>query len=193
MSASEPRRVRLESAQLRVLAHPLRSRLLSALRGYGPATATVLAQRLRTNSGATSYHVRQLAEVGLVEEDLDRGNGRERWWRSAHDITSWTDTAFDADPDDRAASDWLARHHLRLMGQWVENWMEARREWPLAWREVADQSDYEFHLTPEQLAALLGEVHEVIARHRRDAGDALPGAERCAVLLQAFPIQEPLL
>ena len=38
--------LRLDAAALKVLAHPLRSRLLSALRVDGPATATALAARL---------------------------------------------------------------------------------------------------------------------------------------------------
>ena len=49
-----------------MLAHPLRSRLLDELRLSGPATATTLAAVLHTNSGATSYHLRKLAEVALV-------------------------------------------------------------------------------------------------------------------------------
>ena len=38
--------------QIRVLAHPLRSRLVDRLRRRGPATATTLAKELDTNSGA---------------------------------------------------------------------------------------------------------------------------------------------
>ena len=60
--------VRLDATSLRVLAHPLRSRLLSRLRVGGPATATDLATALGTNSGATSYHLRKLESVGLVTD-----------------------------------------------------------------------------------------------------------------------------
>ena len=100
--------------QLRVLAHPLRTRLLGALRFHGPATSTALAARLGTNSGATSYHLRQLAEAGLVEDDPERSNGRDRWWRAAHDATSWTSADFEDDPDARAADDWLLRHQAHV-------------------------------------------------------------------------------
>ena len=48
-------------AALRALGHPVRLRILGLLRADGPATATALAQRLGLNSGATSYHLRQLA------------------------------------------------------------------------------------------------------------------------------------
>src|SRR4051812_49756154 len=61
--------------------HPLRARLLTALRMNGGATATALARELGTNTGATSYHLRKLASVGLVEE-TEGGRGKERWWRA---------------------------------------------------------------------------------------------------------------
>ncbi len=57
------------------------------LRLEGPATATQLAQQLKLNTGATSYHLRQLAEHGFIEEDHERGDARDRWWRAAHEST----------------------------------------------------------------------------------------------------------
>ena len=82
--------LRLDGRALRVLAHPLRSRLLTALRMDGPATATALARSLGTNTGATSYHLRKLASVGLVAE-TDEGRGRERWWRASTPSHEWTE------------------------------------------------------------------------------------------------------
>ena len=194
MSPVDPsRRVHLYSAQLRVLAHPLRSRLLSALRAFGPATATELAQRLQTNSGATSYHLRQLADVGLIEEQPEEAGGRRRCWRAAHDVTSYRESSFEHDPDDRAAADWLLGHHVRLVQRWTEDWLESRREWSNEWRDVADLSDYEFALTPRGLAALNRDLHAVVERHRAQADPAAPGAEKCAVVLQSFPMPAPRL
>ena len=78
---------------LKALAHPVRLRMLSLLRLDGPATASGLAARLGLNSGATSYHLRQLALHGFIEQDSERGNQRERWWRSRHEMTTFlTDT-----------------------------------------------------------------------------------------------------
>lgn len=187
MSGSEPQQVRLNSEQLRALAHPLRSRLLSALRAYGPATATALADRLGSNSGATSYHLRRLAAAGLIDEDHVGGTGGQRWWRSRHESTTWVESEFDADPDDRAAVDWAIGHHVRLMTRWVEDWVESRREWSTQWRDAAALSDLELRLTPEGLALLSRDLHEVIERHRKDSDSAEPGVERCAVILHAFP------
>ena len=191
-SADPPRCVHLDSAQLRVLAHPLRSRLLSALRAFGPATATELAQRLQTNSGATSYHLRQLADVGLIEEQPEQAGGRRRCWRPAHDFTSYRESAFEDDAD-RAAVDWLLGHHIRLVQRWTEDWLESRREWSTQWRDAADQSDYEFALTPEGLTALNRDLHAVIKQHRAQAEPAAPGAQKCAIVLQTFPMPAPRL
>lgn len=185
---SEPRRVTLDSAALRCLAHPLRSRLLSALRIGGPATSARLADRLGTNTGATSYHLRQLAEVGLVEEDPDRGTARERWWQAAHDVTSYADTDFDDDPDDRAAAEWLVGHHARQKTRWRDDYLESRAAWSPAWRAAASLGDVRLRLSPAQLAALVEELHAVIAAH--DAMPAEDGAEDVLVLIDAFPIRE---
>lgn len=74
--AAEPDPVRA----IRALSHPLRVRLLDLLRFDGPSTATLLARRVGESSGATSYHLRQLARHGFIEED-ERDGRRERWWR----------------------------------------------------------------------------------------------------------------
>ena len=189
-TSSEPKVLHPDVAQLRALAHPLRSRLVGALRFHGPATATALAARLGTNSGATSYHLRQLAEVGLVEDDPERSTGRDRVWRASHDTTSWRSTDFDDDPDGRAAEDWLLRRNAHTTSRWLDDWLDARDEWPSAWRGAADQSDYHLDLTAEGLEALMAELHEVVRRCRDAADPAAPGAERVTLLLQAFPSPE---
>lgn len=70
----------LEIDALKALAHPLRVKIFDALATFGPATASGLGERLGESSGATSYHLRQLAKHNLVREVEGRGNGRERWW-----------------------------------------------------------------------------------------------------------------
>src|SRR6478735_12446143 len=73
----------LDMAALRALAHPLRVEIMNELSDFGPATASMLAERLGESSGATSYHLRQLARHDIIVEDSERGSGRERWWRMA--------------------------------------------------------------------------------------------------------------
>lgn len=167
-TARELRRVRLDHRQVRVLAHPLRMRLLGELRSRGPATATALADRLHTNTGATSYHLRQLAEVGLVREEADRGTARQRWWRAAHELTSWDPTDFDDDPDARAAVEWVQRNQVRYFAESAERWLEAEAGFPTAWRDAAGMSDIQLMLTPDQLAALKAELWQTLLRYRTE-------------------------
>jgi DNA-binding transcriptional ArsR family regulator len=153
-----PRATRIDAHALRVLAHPLRTRLLGLLRLDGPATATQLAARLDTNSGATSYHLRKLAEVGLVEETGD-GEGRKRWWRAAHDMHSWSPSDFQGDPDAEAALEWLESEHFRIFSDHARDWAAAAPGWAPEWRDATGPSDYVIDVTPEELRRLRDDIH----------------------------------
>lgn len=187
-SPGAPSAVRLDHRQVRVLAHPLRLRLLGALRVDGPATATTLAAKLDTNTGATSYHLRQLAEVGLVVEDPDRATGRQRWWRAAHDVTDWEPTDFDDDPDARAAIEWIQGDQVRLLVEQAERWFAARQDWSPAWRDAAGMSDALLHLGPERLQALEAEVWQVLMRYREESVPEEPDTQPVHVFLAAYPM-----
>src|ERR1700683_4857459 len=73
---------------LRAYAHPVRLKLVSLLRTEGPLTATRAAELLGESSGTCSFHLRQLAKYGLVEE-AGGGTGREKPWRATALSTSW--------------------------------------------------------------------------------------------------------
>lgn len=183
----------LDARSLRGLAHPLRMRLLDALREYGPATASQLADRLGESSGATSYHLRQLARYGFVVEDPERGKGRERWWKSAQrSIRMGVDELLsDADPSVRGAMSTmlyeLATNHGEEMSTWLGSW----REWPEEWRRAWDISDWTTRLTPELAAEMRDKVHEVIASYRdKEVGQDVEGSARYRVHLHAFPRDE---
>ncbi|KKK05655.1 helix-turn-helix domain-containing protein [Micromonospora sp. HK10] len=185
-----PREVRIDHRQVRVLAHPLRMRLLGALRVKGPATATTLAGLLGTNTGATSYHLRQLAEVGLVVEDADRGTGRQRWWRAAHDVTNWEASDFDDDPDARAAIDWIQGDQVRLLAGHAEQWFATQDEWSPVWRNAFGMSDFFLTVSADRLAAIEAELWAVLERHRQEADPAEPGAEQVQIFVAAYPMQK---
>ncbi len=69
-------------AALRALAHPLRLRMLSLLTGAAMSAAE-LARELEVSQALASYHLRQLADAGIVElaETRSRRGGRERRYR----------------------------------------------------------------------------------------------------------------
>ena len=124
---ARPLRIKqLDARSVRALAHPLRSRLLASLRIDGPGTASTLGERLGESSGATSYHLRVLAQHGFIEEDPSRGRGRERWWRSAHDATSWRPDQFRGDPAAQAAEQWLSGTGARTGMERLDHWIARR-------------------------------------------------------------------
>ena len=175
----------LDSRQIRVLAHPLRARLLGRLRLDGPATATRLADVLGTNTGATSYHLRQLADAGLVLEEQGAGRGRERWWRAAHDVSSWRRETFAGDPDATAASDWLTNFQVSSFTDHMAAWQRAMPAEPAEWRAAAEFSDYFMPLTAAQLGELVKELDAVIERHR--PATPAPDARQVRLYLAAIP------
>ena len=178
----------LDARQIRVLAHPLRSRLLGALRLDGPATATKLAESLHTNTGATSYHLRQLADAGLVLEDAGAGRGRERWWRAAHDASSWRRDDYAGDPDATAAADWLESFALRTLTDRAEAWQRARADESPEWRAAAGFSDARLTLNPKQMVDLHEELYAVVERYR--VANPAPDARNVLIYLYGVPVVE---
>ncbi|MCE0486242.1 ArsR/SmtB family transcription factor [Ornithinimicrobium sediminis] len=177
------------TSALRVLAHPLRSRLLAELRVHGNATASELARALDTHSGATSYHLRRLAEVGLVE-DTGSGGGRRRVWRAAPDPELRPDlTESPEDEDDASAARWLALDYLAHFHDRAQGWVEQRDAWPAAW-QVAGLEDHLVLVNAEQLTALRAELVEVLDRYRR-LGQGNPQAKRVVVYTCALPVDPP--
>jgi DNA-binding transcriptional ArsR family regulator len=177
----------LDGRALRVLAHPLRARLLSELRLNGAATATQLAERLSTNTGATSYHLRKLAEVNLVVETGD-GTGKQRFWMPAQQSHSWSDTEHADDPDAAAAAHWLSQHYANHFAEMRARWDDERQYWPNEWRDAARTSDGLVTATPAELDDLMTELEEVILRHKETLGDGpRPDARRVSIQLYAMP------
>lgn len=183
---SEMTGLRLDAAALKVLAHPLRSRLLSALRIGGPATATDLAAALGTNSGATSYHLRKLESVGLVA-DTGEGEGKRRLWEAATSFHTWDASDFAGDEDSETALNWLVRDYSRHLGEQFERWLDVEATWPVDWRDAAGMSDTFIVATAEQVESLKVEIDELLARYRR-VGQGNPNAKRLAVYSVVYPL-----
>jgi predicted ArsR family transcriptional regulator len=192
MTSSKPSILHLDTKAITVLAHPLRSRLVTLLRTHGPATATELARQLETNTGATSYHLRKLASVGLVEETED-GRGRERPWRAATEMHGWTEHEVAYDPDAKAASDWLRGYYLRSFIERYERWLDVEASWPMAWQDVAGASDFAVRLTPARLEALNADIQALYERYRAlaESEPVSPDDDEQLVQVQihAFPFE----
>lgn len=68
---------------IRALAHPLRLDLLEVLAAQGPSTAAQCGRILGIPQANCSFHLRQLAKYGYVEEAGAGADRRERQWRLA--------------------------------------------------------------------------------------------------------------
>ncbi|MFJ4906676.1 helix-turn-helix domain-containing protein [Streptomyces sp. NPDC093249] len=181
----------LDPRSLRGIAHPLRIQLLRALRHYGPATASQLAERLGESSGATSYHLRQLAAHGFVEDDPTRGKGRERWWKAAHQGTSFDEELYkNPDPEVQGALDVVMHEVATIHTQELSTWFATRHTWDESWYGAADMSDFTLHLPPDRLRELSSKLHELIDQYRAAADTDAPGAARVRMHLHAFPQHE---
>jgi DNA-binding transcriptional ArsR family regulator len=173
-----------DPAGLRALSHPTRLKMLGMLRIDGPATATSLAARLGINTGQTSYHLRQLAQHGFIDDDHARGNGRERWWRAAHQSTMTAGEP--ADPDDRQAFDAYVQSVAMMYTQNLQAAVEERGQLPKEWRDASTISDYHVRVTAKHAEALTRKMHEIFMELREDADDD-PDAADFVFQFQAFP------
>ena len=187
----EERRVHtLNARSLRGLAHPLRMQLLDTLRFGGPATASQLAEKLGESSGSTSYHLRQLAAHGFVEDAPERGKGRERWWQAAVQGLSFDEALLtDASPAVRGAADMYLHEVATTQGQELSTWLGTRQDWPEEWNSRWDMSSETLHLTPELTRELVEKMHALVDSYRTlPAAEHAPEAKTVRVQTRTFPI-----
>jgi len=182
MTDDETRQI--DARSLRGLAHPVRMQVLRLLQADGPATATGLAQRLGESSGTLSWHLRQLAEHGFIEEDAERGNKRERWWRAKKGTTRLETAQFRRDPVTRGALSIYLNQTVEHYFQRVATYLS--EDWGPDWEGAGTLSDWSsLRLTPSQLRDLNAELLAVVERHT--PADPDPDAGTVVVQLQSFP------
>ncbi len=173
---------------LRALAHPDRLRILGALRIDGPQTATALAKRFGLNSGATSYHLRQLHAHGFIDPADDLGNRRERWWRSRHESTVYDNaelTGSDLQAGLAFAQAVVSRHAAQ-----IQQAQEQFRDLPVEWRKASLQSDFILPLTAAEAKALNDRISALLWEAKAATpppGEAPPGTRPYMVVLYGFP------
>lgn len=179
----------LDARSLRGLAHPLRMRLLNTLRRNGPATASQLAARLGESSGATSYHLRQLAAHGFVEDAPEHGKGRERWWKAVHKGVRFDDALLrDRDPEVRGAADLFLHEVANQHTQEIATWLGTGDDWSEDWRRASDLSDWTLRLTPGLAEELIHRMHDLVESYRGKApAPGTPDSEQVRVHTHAFP------
>ncbi|MFF2042685.1 winged helix-turn-helix domain-containing protein [Kitasatospora sp. NPDC058170] len=196
----------LEAAPNRPLPHhPIRLALLDLIAAWGRITSNQAAQLLHQSSGTCSFHLRQLARYGLIEE-APTGDGRSRPWQlrwegslmppDGADTGSPTDSSASAQrlaptPDGGPGSG--PGYELRpdLAGDLEDTsyrqWLSHRAQAPAEWQQDEASSDV-LHLTPDELADLGAAVRALLAPYRR-RGPA-PDTRPVAAVTRLFPLLE---
>ena len=173
---------------LRAYAHPVRMALVGLLRTEGPLTATRAAELLDESSGTCSFHLRQLAKYGLVEE-AGGGTGREKPWRATTTSTAW-DPAGGGTPETAAATGLLNTIIAEGYFEQLMRWLEASPGEPAEWQQAAQLGDRILYVTAEELDDLGRRVLELVDEYfERQVRPELrpPGTRLVSWLHLAFP------
>jgi DNA-binding transcriptional ArsR family regulator len=176
-----------DSRVLAAMSHPLRRRLMDVLKVYGPATASVLAERTGQAVANVSHHLKVLASADLIGEapELARDR-RERWWRLVSPGLRWASGDFDDDPARQAVANAAVSLNLDRHVSLVRAWYAAREERP-AWDGAAFSTDKWLHLTPAELGEVEREILGVLDRWAR-RGVPDDGQTREPVFLFAYGV-----
>jgi DNA-binding transcriptional ArsR family regulator len=175
---------RASAEQMRAVVHPIRMKIIDALRNDGPSTATKLAKLLGESSGSTSYHLRVLADAGVIEEDPERGNGRERWWRRTQPVFFPTDAE---DPDGRALEIAGRLAHIERDEEALQRYILAFDSLPTEWNAAALTSSFPLYMTADELMQFAMDWLAKIEQYQRPPEQRPEGARRVEVSLRALP------
>ncbi len=169
----------LTPVNVSAMAHPIRMSLLRLLREDGPATASGLAERVGHSSGVTSNHLRILAKAGLVVEDTERGNRRDRWWKAQREGTVFSFRVPEqlGDPEQLE----MAEQYLRIVMQiayeralsYIGSLPDRRDQLPdLPW-QLGEKS---LSLTHDEARELSEQIQNLVAGYRRDQAGRARGS-----------------
>ena len=182
-----------DARSLRALTHPVRVALLEELVHGGAMTATELGERIGETPTTCSFHLRQLAKYGFVEE-AGGGHGRSRPWRMTG--LGWSFSP-GGDPEAEIASEAALRLFRERSFARYETWRRTRGTYSRQWQDAADDSEYLFYLPAEELAQLGRELQDVLMRWRQlegrleDPARRPPGSVPVETLLFSYPIEPP--
>ncbi|MER5274855.1 helix-turn-helix domain-containing protein [Streptomyces sp. NPDC002809] len=169
----------LHRARRQLPNHPVRVALLDLLAETGTVTSTQAAARLGHSSGLCSFHLRQLARHGLIEE-VPHSGGRARPWR-----LRWTT----AEGPDGLVTDAPEEYAERSPGPEdasYQYWLDHREQAPGEWQHDESFSAV-VHLTPDEMAELGASIRRLVAGYR-DRDGRPDGAVAVAAVTRLFPL-----
>lgn len=152
-----------DTAMLKAYAHPLRRRIAKALVGRDYARAADIAADLGIPANSVSFHLRVLADAGLIEEAPEHARDkRDRVWTAVEG--SWNIGS----PARPVADEMLggvlmsalANDHFDMVQRvmaWVPEYVTGRDPEP-----HGTFSQHNLRLNPTEYAAMEKRIHEVI-------------------------------
>src|SRR5277367_4811009 len=179
-----------DAQTLRALAHPVRIAIFEQLALGGAMTATEVGEQIGESATTCSFHLRQLAKYGFVEE-AGGGSGRSRPWRLTSIGMSFSPGG---DVEAEIASDAVLRMFRERQFERYQAWRSTKASYPLEWRQAATDSEYLFYLTAPELERLSTEVHELLQRgvmlegRLQDPSKRPAGSVPVETLLLAHPV-----
>ncbi|MDG4865074.1 helix-turn-helix domain-containing protein [Streptomyces sp. T-3] len=180
---------------LKAIGHPLRMKLYRALFVARTATASQLADQVDEAVSLVSYHLRKLADHGLIEEaEAQSGDGRERWWQTATRELRILSEDFRDEPGKAVARVSVSRLFFEQRADLYRRYMDEEAAWSQEWQTAAIDSEYLPRFNVAELAELSAELMAVLkkydarARAAEAAGDT-EGRENVAVHVYGFPFR----
>jgi len=182
----EPRKL-TDPRTMRAVAHPVRIALLEALATEGPLTATQAGELIGESPTTCSFHLRQLAKYGFIEE-AGGGPGRQRPWRLIYTGLRFSDVSDDVET--RVAARALHRVLRDLYISRIEQGEELRIDLPPEWQEATGSSEYLLYLCPDELRALDEQLRATLLQYQerlRDRSKRPRGSLPIELILFAYP------
>ena len=180
-----------DARRLRALTHPVRLALIGKLVLHGPLTAAAASELIGEPPSTCSFHFRQLAKYGVVEE-AGGGKGRAKPWRMT--TTGFGITAAE-DPESQIAEDALLRMVREQQIEGYRTWLNTRAGYPRRWREAGDDSAYAFYLTVEELEQLTRDLTAILMplflERMADPSKRPAGSVPVRLLLLSYPTAHP--
>ncbi len=174
---------------LRALTHPVRLALLEALALEGPLTATAAGELIGESPTTCSFHFRQLAKSGFVEE-AEAGPGRLRPWKIVNVGMQFSDVTEDAETS-VAAKSLESMVFDRAMSR-LASFINSKSSFPKDWQEASQNVETILWVSPAELEAVTQEVLGVFNRffdRITDTSLRTEGSLPVEVLMFAYPVR----
>jgi DNA-binding transcriptional ArsR family regulator len=176
---------------LRALTHPVRLALLEALALEGPLTATAAGELIGESPTTCSFHFRQLAKYGFVEE-ANTGPGRLRPWKIANVGMRFSDVT--EDPEASVAAKSLERMVFERAMNRFSNYITTKTNFPRVWQEASQNIETILWVTPAELETVTQEILGIFNRFFDRISDSSIRPEESLpveALMLTYPVRLP--